>query len=147
MKYTNEIQINLGRERMIQLLDSAENMKHWQKGLINYKFLSGEPGQVGSKMELEYLMGKRKLIMVETITKRDFPNEFSGTYETNGVWNLVENHFYENPDGTTKWVSVCDFRFSGFMKIMSWFMPTSMFKKQSCQYLEDFKKFAEAHKE
>ena len=144
MKYTNEIQIDLPRDRVIELLDNAENMKHWQKDLINYKFIKGEPGRVGSQMELEYLMGKKNIKMIETITKIDFPNEFSGTYECKGVWNLVENYFTQNPDGSTKWVSDSVCRFSGFMRIMSWFMPTSMMKKQSCKYLEDFKTFAES---
>ena len=144
MKYTNEIQINLPRDHVVELMDNAENMKHWQKGLIKYKFLDENQGKEGSQMELEYQMGKRNIKMIETITKANFPNEFSATYETKGVWNLVENYFTENPDGTTKWVSDSDFRFSGFMKIMSWFMPTSMFKKQSCQYLDDFKEFAES---
>lgn len=39
MKYTNEIQIDVPRDRMIELLDDAENMKHWQKGLVNYEFI------------------------------------------------------------------------------------------------------------
>ena len=147
MKYSNSIQINVPRDRMIELLDDAENMKHWQPGLINYSFIQGEPGQTGSQMELEYLMGKRQLKMVETITKRDLPNEFSATYETNNTWNLVENHFIDNGDGTTQWVSDCEFRFSGFMRVMSWFMPTSMFSKQSYQYLESFKNFAESQEQ
>ena len=44
------------RDRMIELLDDADNMKHWQKGLVNYAFLKGEPGQLGSTMQLEYKM-------------------------------------------------------------------------------------------
>ncbi len=97
-------------------------------------------------MKLEYKMGKRELTMVETITVRDFPERFAGTYETKGVWNLVDNHFKDNGDGTTTWIGNCEFKFSGFMKVMSWFMPKSMFSKQSMTYLKDFKTFAESKK-
>jgi len=143
MKYTNEIVIEVPRDEMIRILDNADNMKHWQRGLQSYSFLEGEPGHVGAKMKLEYQMGKRQMELVETITKRDWPREFCATYETKGVWNLVENHFHEESSTSTRWVADCEFKFSGMMRIMSWFMPTSMFQKQSCQYLEDFKAFAE----
>jgi len=36
MKYTSKIIINLPREEVIKKLDNAENMKHWQRGLIAY---------------------------------------------------------------------------------------------------------------
>ena len=143
MKYTSEIVIDVPREDMIRILDNEENMKHWQKGLQQYSFLEGEPGEVGSKMQLDYQMGKRRMQLVETITKKGWPEAFSATYETKGVWNLVDNYFHEESPAATRWVSESTFKFSGMMRVMSWFMPTSMFKKQSCQYLEDFKAFAE----
>lgn len=144
MKYSNEIIINLPKQEMIKHLDNAENMKHWQKGLISYKILSEDPHAAGAKMELEYQMGKRNIKMVETIVESDFPDKFIATYETKGVWNLQENHFEEVSPTQSKWVSHSEFKFSGFMKLMSFFMPKSMFSKQSCQYLEDFKSFAES---
>lgn len=147
MKYTNEIQINLPRVRVVELLDNAENMKYWMVDLISYKHLSQTPGQLGSRMEMQYLMGKRNCTMVETITEINFPERFSATYESKGMWNLVENTFTENLDGTTHWKSDSEFKFSGYMKVMAWFMPTSMLKKQSCKYLNDFKKFAESQGE
>lgn len=143
MKYQNKITVNVPLKRCIELLDNAENMKHWQKGLQSYEFLAGEPGAVGSTMRMNFLQGKREVELVETIIKNDFPHEFSATYECKGVWNLVENHFTENSEGHTEWVSDSEFKFSGMMKVMSWFMPTSMFKKQSCTFMEDFKTFAE----
>ncbi len=144
MKYQNTITIKVPINRCIELLDNPDNMKHWQKGLQSYELLSGEPGAVGSKMQLNFLQGKRNLTLIETVIQNDFPHTFNATYECKGVWNLVENHFSENEEGHTVWVSDNEFKFNGMMKIMSWFMPTSMFKKQSCAYLEDFKTFAES---
>lgn len=144
MKYPNEITINVTRDRLVELMDNPENMKHWQKGLVSYEFLEGEPGQVGSTMQLDFKMGKRDLSMIETITINEFPERFAATYQTKGVWNLVDNHFTDNRDGTSTWVSDCEFKFSGFMRVMSWIMPKSMFCKQSIQYMEDFKSFAES---
>lgn len=143
MKYTCEITINLPREKVIEKLDNADNMKHWQKGLLDYEILSGTPGEEGAKMRLDYQMGKRSISMVETITKRDFPREFNANYDTKGVHNIQLNHFNEVDSQTTKWTSESEFQFSSFgMKLMGWMMPGA-FKKQSLKYLEDFKNFAE----
>lgn len=143
MKYSNEINIELHRERVIELFNNPANMEKWQEGFQEMIHLTGKPGEVGSTARLKYLMGKRKVEMLETITVNDLPNEFSATYEAKNVWNEVRNYFDDLGNGTTKWRSDCEFRFGGFMKIMGFLMPGA-FKKQSMKYLEAFKKFAEA---
>lgn len=142
MKYTNEVEINLSRQRVIELFDSAENMKHWQPGLQSYEFLSGTPGQEGAKMRLRFKMNNRELEMIETITKRNFPDEFDGIYEAKGVYNIQKNRFIDLGPNKTKWISESEFRFSGIMKVFGFLFP-GMFKKQSQKYLDLFKEFAE----
>ncbi|MEJ2584956.1 MAG: SRPBCC family protein [Robiginitalea sp.] len=143
MKYTTEIEIELPRDEMLALLDDPQNMKHWQRGLQSFRQLSGEPGKEGARMELEYLMGKRHLLLVETIIKRDFPREYHLTYDSKGVHNIQKNYFEELEEGRCKWISESEFQFSNFpMKLMGWLMPKA-FKKQSLTYLRDFKNFAE----
>jgi hypothetical protein len=144
MKYTNEVLINLPRQRVVELFDNPDNLKYWQEGLQSFENLSGKPGEVGTKSKLTFDMGGRKMEMIETILKRDLPDEFSGTYEAPGVFNIVENHFSEVDANTTRYVSVNEFRFTNFMMKMIGFLMPGSFKKTSQKYLEDFKKFAEA---
>lgn len=143
MKYSNEVIINLPLDSVIELFDSEENLFKWQSELISFEHVSGDKGEVGAKSKLKYKMGKREVEMTETITVKDLPREFSGTYEAKGVWNEVKNYFEVIDENTTRWRSVCHFEFSGFMKIMAFFMPGA-FKKQSQKYLDQFKAFAEA---
>lgn len=144
MKYTSEIIIDLPREEVIHKLDNPENMKHWQKGLKSYTFTEGTPGKEGAKMELEYQMGKRNMVLTETITKNEFPEEFHANYDTKGVHNVQRNYFHEMDGNRTKWVSESEFQFQSFgMKVMAFLMPGA-FKKQSLKYLKDFKNFAES---
>ena len=143
MRYKTEVIINLPRDRVIELFDSFENLAKWQEGLISHDHISGEPGQPGAKTRLVYQMGKRRTEMIETILVRELPDEFSGTYDATGVHNIVRNHFYDE-GATTRWVLDSDFQFSGYMRIMSLFMPGSMFKKQTRKTMEDFKRFAES---
>ena len=144
MKYTCEIIIDMPREEVIKKLDNADNMKHWQRGLVSYSFIEGTPGQVGAKMDLEYQMGKRNLKMTETIIENDFPAAFHATYQTKGVNNVQKNFFHEEEGGQkTRWESQSEFQFDSFgMKLMGWLMPGA-FKKQSMKYMHDFKAFAE----
>ena len=145
MKHSNEIIINLSRKRVLELFDSTENLYKWQKSLKNFEHLSGTPGEVGAKSKLTYKQGKREFSLIETIKVKNLPEEFSGTYETKGIYNDIKNYFVEIDDNTTKWISESEFKFAGFMKIMNFFMSDS-FKKESMKYLINFKKFAEATK-
>ena len=142
MKYSNEVVIQLPRARVIELFDSEKNLFQWQPELISFEHLSGEKGQPGAKSLLKYQMGKREVEMTETITVRNLPEEFSGTYEAKGVWNEVVNRFETLDDSSTRWVSESNFKFSGFMKVIALFMPGA-FKKQSQKYMDQFKSFAE----
>ena len=143
MKYVTEITVNVPRALFLEKMDNAENLKHWQRGLTGYKFLSGDPGQEGAKMELSYKMGKRDMILVETIMKRNFPEEFHATYDAKNVHNIQKNYFKDVDGHSTKWISEAEFQFSGFMmKAMGFLMPGA-FKKQSMKYMQDFKAFAE----
>ena len=145
MKYTTKIVVDVPREEFIKKMDNLENMKHWQQGLIGYEQLSTNPGQEGARMSLRYKMGKREMNLVETIIKRNLPDELYMTYDTKGVHNIQKNHFKEEGD-QTPWVSETEFQFSGFgMKLMAFFMPGA-FKKQSLKYMQDFKAFAEKGK-
>jgi uncharacterized membrane protein len=142
MQYTTEIEIEKPIEKVIELFDNPDNMKKWMEGLQSFEHLSGTPGQPGAKSRLMFKMGKREVEMIETITVRNLPDEFSGTYEAKGVFNIVKNRFVRLSDSKTKYITDNEFQFKGFMKLIAFFMPGA-FKKQSYKYLELFKEFAE----
>lgn len=145
MKYSNEVKINLPLKKVVELFDSEENLFKWQPDLLSLEHLSGEKGKAGAKTSMKYKMGKREIDMVETITVNDLPKEFSATYEAKGVWNEMKNYFEAIDKETTLWRSDSYFKFSGFMKLMGFFMPGA-FKKQSQKSLDLFKEFAESSK-
>jgi len=141
MKYSSEIEINLTRKKVIELFDNPDNMPKWQEGFVSFEPISGEPGEEGATAKLKYKMGKREVEMIETITKRNLPEEFNGTYEAKNVYNVVNNVFVDQGENTT-WISDNEFQFSGYMKLIAFFMPGA-FKKQSMKSMKDFKIFAE----
>lgn len=144
MKYTCEVDINQPVDKVITLFDNPDNLKKWMDGLQHFEHLSGEPGQPGAKSRLKFKMGKREMEMIETVTVRNLPEEFSGTYEMEGTLNTIKNKFIPISDTKTRYVTENEFQFDNLMmKILGFLMP-GMFKKQSMKYLESFRKFAES---
>jgi len=144
MKYTCEVTIDKPRNETVALFDNPDNLKYWQKGLVSFEHVTGEPGKPGAESIIKYDMGKRKVEMIETITYNQLPDEFHSNYTANGVVNIQRNFFAD--EGTeTKWTSESEFKFSGFMKFLVFFMGKGAFQKQTQSYMEDFKSFAEGN--
>ena len=143
MKYTKEIVINKPIDRVVELFDDPDSMHKWMKGLQSFEHLSGEPGQVGARSRLVFKMGKRDVEMIETILVRNLPQEFSGTYEAKGVFNVVKNKFYPINANSTRYVTEQEFRFTGFMKVIGLLMRGA-FYKQTMKMLGAFKSFVES---
>lgn len=144
--YTVEIEIDLPRDRVIELFDSTDNLFKWQTGLQGFEHISGDPGQPGAQSKLVYKNGKHLIELTETITHRNLPDEFDGTYSWSGGKNTLKNRFIEVGPNRTRWESTCEYEFYTLMlKLMGFFCP-GMFRKQNLKFLENFKAFAEEGK-
>jgi len=143
MQYTTEILIEKPISEVIKKLNSVDNRKHWQKGLVSTAHISGIPNELGAKMKLNYSFGNRVMEILETVTKQDFPNEFHATYTIKGVRNIQKNYYKAIENGITKWISINEFQPTNFkMSMMLFFMPGA-FKKQTKTYMKNFKNFIE----
>ena len=145
MKFSQEILIDLPREEVIKKMEDPSNYKHWQRGFISYKHLTGLQGKEGSRARIKFNMNGREVVMIETIIKINSPKKFYATYETKGVFNIQKNHFEKVAENRTRWITDSEFQFSGFMKLIGLFKPR-IFKKQARQMMQDFKDFAENNK-
>ena len=65
MQYTKKIIIDLPLEKTVEFMDSLENLKKWQEGLVEAKVIRGNFGEKGAKTELKYDFGKRKMTLIE----------------------------------------------------------------------------------
>lgn len=143
MQYIVDVVINKPVEEVVALFDDPDNLHEWMEGLQSFEHLEGDPGAIGSKSRLRFKMGDRDIEMIETITARNLPDEFSATYETDGVFNTNRIGFVETGAGQTRMTMNPEFQFTNFpMKIMAFFAPF-IFKKQTRKNLEAFKAFAE----
>lgn len=145
MKYQCTIDIHLPRERVIALFDDPANLKRWQPTLRNFERLDGVPGTVGARSKLTYKNkeGGREMVMTETVTVRELPERFAGTYTMDGVWNLVDNRFTAVNADLTRWDAEVEFKFTNpFLSFLGWVIP-GMFKNQTQKFMKQFKDFAE----
>lgn len=142
MEFTQEIIVNVPRERFIELFDNPANLTQWQEGLLSFTPISGTPGTPGATSRLVFRRGKGTMEMVETITRRVLPDAFDATYDAKGVHNICENTFEDAGPDATRWVARNVFEMKGFMKVIGLLFGRS-FPKQSYAYMVAFKDFAE----
>lgn len=145
MKYSTEIIVNLPRDQMIELFNSEENLYKWMPGLQSVEHIDGERGETGARSRQIFDMNGRTIEMIETIEESNFPEVFQARYETKGVLNISRHRFEPAGPEQTRWINENDFEFSGVMRLIGVVMRRS-FPKQSLEFQEHFKKFAEGSK-
>ena len=145
MKYTSEITIDLPRDRVIELFDDPQNLKHWQPGFQSFEPLSGSPGHPGAKSRLVYRMNNREVVLIETVTRRNLPENFDGTYDSEHATTSVHNRFTKK-GRQTLWTIETEFKFQGLIKIVAWMFRGAL-RKQTEQFMRLFKEFAESRTE
>ena len=144
MKYSIDISINLPLEKVIALFDNRDKLAMWQEGLKSITPLGGKPGEEGSTSRMVYAGRKSDLEIIETVSRRNFPDEYTAIYTSKGVYNEVSNYFSETEPGHTLWMVVNTFRFKGMMALMAPFMKTA-FSSNTLLNMERFKAYAEQH--
>ena len=143
IKYSEEIIINANIDTVKVLIENPYNMKKYMEGIESYKILSGKINNVGTKAEITFLMGEKKILMIEEIIINNLPIEKIVTYKANGINNIVTNKLVKISEYQTKLINEQEFEFDGgYMKIFGFFM-SSAFKEQSRVYLKNFKQFVE----
>jgi hypothetical protein len=145
MKYTTEIIINKPRQEIIDAFENSSLLPHWQRGLKRSKLISGKDGEVNSKRKLYITIEGQSIKMTETIIKKNLPEEWHGDYTSKGMQSIQKNYFEDINENRTKWTSCSEFKFSGFMKVISKLLP-DIFKKRSVLVQKDFKAFIEEGK-
>ena len=146
MKYTVSIDLDLPREKVVELYDDPANLVKWQPGLTSTELVSGTAGQPGATSKLTFKMGKRNMEMIENVIEKDLPDHIKTAYDAKNVHNIVDVRFVEVAPDKTRLENTSEFQFSGFMKLMGVLMKGA-FPKQTMKYMRHFKAFAEEGKD
>ncbi|MGH9867656.1 MAG: SRPBCC family protein [Candidatus Polarisedimenticolia bacterium] len=143
MKHSVEVEIAAPRGRVVALFDDPANLMRWMPDLLKFEPVSGTPGQPGATSRLVYRAGKGQFELMETITVRSLPDEFSGTYASKMGTSWIRNRFIDK-GATTRWIVDTEFKSSGVMKVLT-FLMGGMIRAQNQKVINAFKTFAESH--
>jgi peroxiredoxin family protein len=144
MKFTCRVDIKASLGKVVEAFDSADNLKHWQDGFVSFEHLNGIPKEQGAQSKMVYKIGKRDMVLTETILKNDLPREFNGRYDFKEGSNTMCNRFEIIDRDSTRWIAEVEYtQMNSFMmKMMSKLMP-GMFRKQTQKWMDQFKVFVE----
>ena len=129
MKIKSERVIEASREAVWQAFDNPDNMKKGQPTLQQMEHQHGNRGQPGAVSKLIYDENGRTVTLIETITERNMPDSFSGTYDNSAVFNIITNRFEAVGSHRTKWIMETEARFKGLFRLMAPFMKSSIRKR------------------
>jgi hypothetical protein len=143
MKNKAEVVIHAPREKVLELWQSFEDQKKWQKGLESLELRNGKPGYIGTQTHYSYKMGRRRLNLQETLIQNNLPTEYQVLQESDDVVSRQKHYITEQEPGKTLWTTVSDTRFQSLgLKVISWLSP-GLFQKEQQRTLEAFKAYVE----
>ncbi|QSS97582.1 SRPBCC family protein [Psychroflexus sp. ALD_RP9] len=141
MKYVEEITINTTLDKVIEIFEDEKQLKHWQRGLLKSRLIKGKAGEVGSVRKLKIDLDLSTVSMREEMIYKNLPYEWFAEYRSAGLVSIQKNYF-QQVEGSTLWKSKSEFKFSGYMKMISKLLP-SIFKERSKIIMKDFKDYIE----
>lgn len=143
MKFTIDMTINKGRSSVWKAFDNPKNIKRWQPTLESFEPQKGTPGHIGAISKLTYREDGRTITMYETVTDRNEPDEFAGTYTTKGIVNQLRNTFVELNAQQTRWTLDAEFQFSGILSLVAPLIKPTVVKRTQAD-MERFKSMVES---
>jgi hypothetical protein len=144
LKFTCTVDIDAPKAKVAALFADPENYKKWQEGFVSIRTVNGTPGTIGSKSIIKYDTGKHKLDLLETITEMNLPDRMSALYEHQHMDNTMTHIFAPLTENKTKYSTITEYtKFRGFVPRMMALLMPDVFKKQTQQWLDKFKAFAE----
>ena len=126
---------------VFRLIKDRQLMPGWQPGLLSDEAIDKKEGR--ERYKLTFRIGRRNIIMTETILKDKFP-EYEVSYDLKGIRNIVRNKFEDSGQNATIWKSDTSFQFKGIMMLVGNFMRSGL-EQQSRIIMKNFKNFAEKH--
>src|SRR5688572_6949927 len=140
MKHSVEVNIAAPRSKVVALFDEPANLMKWMPDLVRFEPISGPPGQPGATSRLVYRARKKEFELMETVTVRKLPDEFSGTYASSMGTTFITNRFIDN-GATTRWIVDTEFKSTGVMKVLT-FLMGGVIRAQNRKMVDAFKTFA-----
>ena len=143
--HTLSIEIDLPREKVIELFEDPDNLAKWQSGFLSHEHLSGEPKHADAKSRITFGTPDQRIEFIETITEYNLPDNLSTTLQGPQRMNIAHHRFTEiGPNAErTRWACTVGYQLKGLkIRLMTIFNP-GVFRRQNEAYMGLFKAFCE----
>jgi len=142
MKFSVDIDILAGRERLLQVFMDLQQIKNWRSDVSDFNVLAGKPGESGASIHFTRKMGTQMVAVIETLESNTLPNEITYTYSAPQLWYRCKNSFIQIGKHKTTWIREFEFRTTGIYKAIRLVAP-GWFRKQALKEMQDFKRYCQ----
>jgi hypothetical protein len=139
MQYSQEVVINLPLQKVAALFNDPANAKYWRPTPLSVEHISGTPGQVGAKTKLKF----KRFEILETITDKEEPAGFTSIGDVGHLMSKARFSFKSLRSNETVYRMDIEYTFRSLRAKLLGIIFPGMFKKQTMEYMEKFKHFAE----
>lgn len=144
MKYAHSMIIDVPLDKLVDLWQDEDNLKHWQDNFESIELLEGKKNTEGAVSFIK-LGGSRPMELKETIQSINLPHEKRALYQHIHMDNTHITKFKAISDSQTEYSVEGEYiKFHSFMPRMMALLFPDMFRKQSKKWMDQFKAFAEA---
>jgi hypothetical protein len=144
MKFFGSTIINKEKPIVAAFFANPDYLKEYQDGFQKKELLEGEAGQLGAVSKMYFDDGKRKMELIETVTKNELPDRFEAFYHHKHMDNTMVCEFIDLGDSRTEYKYAFNYvAIRGFMPKLMFRLFPSLFKKQGEKWMNQFKAFVE----
>jgi len=144
MRFSFSIDIDKPRTMVVRYFQNPQYLAEWQDGFDKNELVSWTEGQDGAISKMYYKMGKREMVLTETITANRLPETFETHYHHKFMDNTMKCTFAEVSENQTKFTGEFEYtRISWFLPRLIAILLPSMYKKQGEKWFGNFKEFLE----
>lgn len=144
MKHKGYIEIEKPREEVVKYFVDPKYRKEYQDGFVKTELIKGKPEDLNTISKLYYKYGKREMVLTETVTKNNLPEEFEAFYHHKHMDNTMKCSFIEITPTKTRYNYEFAYTRINWVipKLMAILFP-SMYRKPAEKWMKQFKEFVE----
>jgi len=142
MRYTCQVELELPRSRVLELMTDPARAAEWMPGLESYTAVQGQAGRPGSVSELRFSGVPGQGLLVEKVERSD-EHHHDVVHLVGPVRNETRNTFTDLPGGGTSWVAEHVFHLPPGMAQGLGPIGEQAFRENTQRSMETFKRWAE----
>jgi len=142
IRFTQQITIRRPVDEVFRAYTDPGQLAAWQPGLSDVEPNATVKGIDQPVTRLKYKLGRRAMIVIQSVKSATAPNRYSVEYMMKGMRHTVAHTFEAKGPQETAWTAVSEIRFSGLMRLFGRRMRAGL-EEQGRILMRNFKGYLE----